>query len=158
MSSNRFDPLCDFINILITAITTILSELQNYTRQRSLLRSRDNQLTRLQAEHSALLLQRDNLSKQIATLETLMLTAGQTLSATNRPQQTESDPSSSSLHTLHVPPPQPIPPRTPTRRRTQRSSIGIPYPLPYTPPRTPEEQRRNNIIEWINELRSKNPP
>lgn len=158
MSSNRFDLLCDFVNLLITAITTILSELQHYTRQRSPIASRHNQLARLQAEHSALLLQRDNLSRQIATLEALMLTVDQTLTEANLPQRPVPDQPTSSSHILQVPRTRPTPPRTPTRRRTHRSSIGIPYPLPCTPPRTPEEQRRNNIIEWINELRSKNPP
>jgi hypothetical protein len=156
MSTNRFDLLCNLINLIITTITTILSELQNYTRNRPLTGSRHTQLTRLQAEHSALLLQWDNLSQQIADLEALMHTAGHTFVPTTPLQQTASDPSSLSFPTLQNPQTRTTPPRTPTRHCTHRSSIGRPYPLPYSPPRTPDEARRNRIVEWVNELRLKN--
>jgi hypothetical protein len=147
MSTNRFDLLCNLINLIITIITTILSELQNYTRNRPLTRSRHSQLTHLKAEHSALLLQWDNLSQQIADLEALMHTAGHTFVPTTQPQQKASVPSSLSFPILQNPQTRTTPPRTHNRCRTHRSSIGQSYPLPYSPPRTPDEARRNHIVE-----------
>ena len=47
-------------------------------------------------------------------------------------------------------------PRRPSTITSRQRSIGRPYPIPFSPPRTPEEVRRNNIIEWLNDIRLRN--
>jgi hypothetical protein len=111
-------------------------------------------LPRLQEAHSALLFQRADLSRQISEIELLINSITQSSSPAPVPaQDTITIPTSSSL----IPSPPSTENDTPQRRirrRIRRSGIGRPYPLPFTPPRTPEEIRRNNIVEWINDLRS----
>ncbi len=147
-----FDLLCSIILVLSSVITTVFSRLQNYIRQQTFNISSSISLPRLQEAHSALLLQQDELSQQNTELELLINSITQSLSSTLAPtQNTTTTPTPSSL----IPSLISTDTNTPQRslwHRIRCSSIGRPYPLPFTPPRTPEELRRNNIVEWINDL------
>jgi hypothetical protein len=115
------------------------------------------QCHRLQAERQALLVQRDYISRQIAKLdELLQSTTSQTNSvATTEPENLPATPSPS-IPSQHNASQRSTPPRSGPHNRRRPVRIGQPYPIPYTPPRTPEEERRNNVIAWLNDLRLQN--
>ncbi len=104
-----------------------------------------------------MLVQRDYISRQIGQLDELL-------------QSMTSTPNSVVTAETETLPATPSPSITLQRNASQRSTplrsgvhnrnrsirIGQPYPIPYTPPRTPEEERRNNMIAWLNDLRLQN--
>lgn len=87
----------------------------------------------LQEQRAVLLIRQDSIARQLAVLD-------------------------EQIHQLTVHQDDiPVSPRTPPRSKLpKQSSIGQPYPLLYIPARTPEEQRRNDIISWVNDLRVRN--
>jgi hypothetical protein len=109
-------------------------------------------LTKLQATRSVLLQQQADLSRRVADIDAAIAS----IQRSSNPIQQELTQQSSAVANLYTTPSSvqhSTPPRH-RRRTVQRpSSIGKPYPLPYNPPRTPEEERRNNIVAWINDLR-----
>jgi hypothetical protein len=148
------DLLCSIILSLSSIITTVFSRLQKYIKQQTFDVSPNISLTRLQEAHSALLLQRADLSRQISEIELLINSIIQSPSPAPEPaQETNTIPTSLSLIPA-TPTTENNTPQRHIRRRSRRSGIGRPYPLPFTPPRTPEEVRRNNIVECINDLRA----
>ncbi len=124
-STLLLDFLCDLILSLLNTITSTFLTVLRLSHQFQSNEPSHQRLTRLQATRSALVIQQEILSRQIASIDELI----------NRFNQ-------------HNTPPCPR-----SRFHTRQPSIGIPYPIPYTPPRTPEEERKNNIIAWVNKLR-----
>jgi hypothetical protein len=149
-----FDLLCSIILSLSSIITTVFSRLQHYTRQQPFDISPSTPLPRLQEAHSALLLQQADLSRRITELELLITSLTQSASPASAPTQNITTTLTSPSLIPSIPSIENVTPQRHLRRRTRHSSVGRPYPLPFTPPRTPEEVRRNNIIEWINDLRA----
>jgi hypothetical protein len=139
------DIVSDFFQFLLAMIVNILSNIPHSSHAADTTDLRIIQLSHLKAQQSALLLHRDMLQRRINEIEASITQL--------------TTPKSSASPTVQSPTPSPsqsTPMRRPRRQTSTTSSIGIPYPLPYTPPRTPEEQRRNYIIIWVNEMRSCN--
>jgi hypothetical protein len=157
MSLNQLlNYICAFILFFINTLTLLFELfccLAHHLKTRA---SAVPSLTKLQATRSELLQQQVALSQRLADIDTVIASFQQ---SSIQPQQdlTQQNPAVASPHTTtthlarHS-----TPPRQRRRTSTKPSSIGKPYPLPYTPPRTPEEERRNNIIAWINDLRQQN--
>jgi hypothetical protein len=152
-----FDLLCDIITFLLNCIINIISRLRYLCRRYYSTALSSYQCHRLQAERQALLIQRDYISRQIAQINELLHS---TTSPSNSVVTAE-------IENLPVTPSPSItlqrnasqrstPPRSGVHHRHRSVRIGHPYPIPYTPPRTPEEERRNNVIAWLNELRLQN--
>ncbi len=115
------------------------------------------QCHRLQAERQALLAQRDYISRQIAQLDELLRsTTGTPNSVITAETETLPVTPSPSIPLQRNASQRSTPPRSGVHNRNRSLRIGQPYPIPYTPPRTPEEERRNNVIAWLNDLRLQN--
>jgi hypothetical protein len=156
---------CDVIKFLLSILSHFISIIQSRPLQPlPTADSLPNQLICLRAQRSALIAQRDLIQHQIADLDASinviiqLSDSNQTSNALISPQLSRphlSSPSSTPTHqTQHHTPT--TPQRRRTRSTTHPTSTGKPYPIPYLPPRTPEEERRNNIISWVNELRARN--
>ena len=130
--------LYDIVLFLLSTIITILSALQRSLQHSRVTVPLPQQLIHLQADRSALVRQQEELSHQIAVLDALIHSLQR---------------SSPSIQIL---PQQISPPRSRGQTTTRHSRIGTPYPLPFNPPPTPEEERRNRIIAWVNDLRKQN--
>jgi hypothetical protein len=154
---------CDVIKFLLTILTHFISILLSRPLQPlPTADSLPNQLICLRAKRSALIAQWDLIQHQIADLDASinviiqLSDSNQTSNALSSPQLSRphlSPPSSTPTHQTQHPTP-----TTPqwTCSTTHPTSTGKPYPIPYLPPCTPEEERRNNIIIWVNELRARN--
>lgn len=129
--------ILSFINITITILSAIHRSFQDLqTSEPS-----HQRLIRLQGVRLALVRQQETITRWLDEInQYIQRDLIQSPSLTNQPENLTS---STPRHTRV---------QTRQRRSAQSSTIGNPYPLPYTPPRTPEEVRRNNIIEWINDL------
>ena len=144
--------ICAFILFVINILTIffqLFCRLLQYLRTRA---SSVPTLTKLQATRSVLLQQQANLSRHIADIDAAIVS----LQQPSIPIQQVLTQQSSVVANPHMTPhsvQHSTPPRHRRRTIQRPSSIGKPYPLPYTPPPTPEEERRNNIIAWINDLR-----
>jgi hypothetical protein len=154
---------CDILHFLLTHLLVFISKIRYYIDQLNLINVQDIQLRKLRVQQSVLIAQRDLLQQQI---DSITVSIDSIIASTESPSTSQVVPiSSAPIPSDHQQLPQ-LPPSTSTpqqstaRRRIARRhyKVGEPYPLPYTPPKTPEEQRRNNIVAWINELRSQAPP
>jgi hypothetical protein len=144
--------ICAFILFVINILTIffqLFCRLLQYLRTRA---SSVPTLTKLQATRSVLLQQHADLSWRIADIDAAIASIHQ---SSNHIQQdfTQQSPVVANPRTMSHSAQHSTPPRHRQRTIQRPSSIGKPYPLPYTPPPTPEEERRNNIIAWINDLR-----
>jgi hypothetical protein len=151
-----FDYLCNIVIIILTSIANALIIIKNFLRRFQLPETPDQQLVRYQTRRSELLAQRDEISRQITDLDIAIQDIHRSVSSEQRalPQRTFTSlsPIRTSGHGIS----HNTTPRSERRPRIRHPSIGIPYPLPFNPPRTPEEERRNSIIVWVNELRARN--
>lgn len=140
--------LRDFALLLINTITKLLSSIQSL-HQASSSNKPFNQTAHLQETRTALILQQEEISRRIAEIEDQI----QSLTKSTTQDQAKNCPTTITDSPL-TQTNQPIESiTTPIRRRRRPTSIGKPYPLPFIPPRTPEEERRNNVISWINDIR-----
>lgn len=112
------------------------------------------QLVRLQAARSALLIQSADIAKRLDDIDVAIQQLNQEQLHSSTETLTTSHTIERNTNQLNQSQIQSTPPRVRSRRQNRPSSIGRPYPLPYNPPRTPEEVRRNNIIAWVNDLRN----
>jgi hypothetical protein len=142
--------LFDFLIFFITFASNVISSLRH--RNTPPTESLSIRLQRLQNERSELIIQRENLSIKITDIESsikdIQLSIADTRNIARTPSRDtlhQRGPDTASSSSLH--------PVSRLRPRARRSTVGIPYPTPYTPPRTPEEERRNRVVEWLNELR-----
>jgi hypothetical protein len=151
-----FDYLCNIVIIIISSIANTLILIKNYLRRFQLPETLDQQIIRYQTRRSELLAQRDEISRQLTDIDNAIQNLHRLASTEQRatPQRTSTylSPIRTSSHRSS----QTTTPNSARRPRIRHSSIGIPYPLPFNPPRTPEEERRNSIIIWVNELRARN--
>jgi hypothetical protein len=158
---------CDFLRFFLISIIHCITIFQSYMRSLHSMDSLATQLQKLQAKRSTLLAQCDSLQQQIAHLDASItcinrLSTSISLTSPESQEQVTNFSAMSTQRISSIPPnstnfpPQHTPQRRNYRPNTCRSFIGEPYPLPFTPPRTPEEKCRNNIIIWVNELRSQN--
>jgi hypothetical protein len=69
MTTILFDILCDFVVFILTTITNILSALHRLSRHLLIGDSLHHQLIRLQANRSALLIQKEDIPCQIAEID-----------------------------------------------------------------------------------------
>ena len=142
--------LCDVIFYLLYVIAKILPSSHHSNQPTIDNDTVQQQLIQLRDDHSALLLQCEDISRRLTNIEESL----QWLTQISLPVDTQGNQHSTvQLSTSdHFPKSSLL--ATPPRRR-RPSSVGIPYPLPFIPPRTPEEIRRNNIIAWVNDMRLK---
>ncbi len=143
-STILLDLLCNFILVILNACITLLFAIFCSLQSLQSTDSSNRQHLRLQASRSLLVLQQEEISRWLEEIDTSIRNSEQ--QSDIRPQSIIS-PSTS---------PQTTPIRSRQRTFRQLSSIGRPYPLPFNPPRTPEEVRRNNIVAWLNDIRSQN--
>jgi hypothetical protein len=155
------------ITLLLLLLCAIISFLINTQSQLSLAihhllqfllsdKPRNQQNNWLHATHTALLTHRDIISRQIEATDTLLQSLLALTNQHQRPQNTNSPlRGQQQLHSqlAHV---TNASPRRPFNNTSRQRSIGRPYLIPFSPPRTPEEVQRNNIIEWLNNIRSRN--
>jgi hypothetical protein len=138
--------------LFLTTFTTLISELRRLSLPSAVTESASQQIIQLQAEHAALVTHQEILSRQIADKDASIhhLQVASTISPTetNIPPSTVTNTfiNFTSQNLRNTPP-------HPRTRSSRSSSIGVPYPPPFTPPRTPDEERRNSIIAWVNEIR-----
>jgi hypothetical protein len=147
------DFLCNLALLLINTITKILSSTKNIHRTSSSESLEPQQLLLLQETRSALLLQQEEISRQLVVIYASIKKLTQLhLNHQNDPSRSINPVISSSVsaqpESTNI-----TPVRRRRRRTTQQLSGCVPYPLPFQPPRTPDEERRNNIVAWINDLR-----
>jgi hypothetical protein len=149
------DFLRDLASLIINTITKIVSSISSVNQQSGNGLELEN-ITHLQETRSALLRQQDEVSHQLevieSTIQHLTYSASQDKQDIN--QFTMSTPSSVILETVQSSQCTTTPLRQRRRRTLRQTNIGEPYPLPFSSPRTPEEVRRNNIVVWLNEIRS----
>ncbi len=143
MLTTIIDLLCDIVIFIPTTITNTILTLKNSLRHSPTNESLHSYVFHLQTERSALLVQRDNISRQLAALDASIqsILRSTPLELSDPPQ---SHPVDSQLSNTTPPP------RHRISNRTHQVGIGILYPLPFTPARTPETARRNSIIAWVN--------
>lgn len=142
MTTNLINLANELVYILITTLFNILTVLDKHIDKSS------SQEQYLRNRQSFLVATRNLITQQLTAI-----TASPYLN-TNDPCPQPTDPTPHPAQTLI--PGTPVTVKSPssvTRRRRFR-----PYPLPYTPPRTPEEVRKNNIVNWINEIRAQQQP
>ncbi len=154
LSKLLLDILCDVIFHLFNTITNLLSTVRSSDQRLNQGETVQQQLVRLQAARSALIIQSTDIAKRLDDIDVAIQklnqeqlhTQAETLKTSHTIERQTNPPHQSQL--------QSTPPRVRSRKQNRQSSIGPLYPLPYTPPRTPEEVRRNNIIAWVNDLRN----
>ena len=147
------DVLSDLILFLLNTSTTILLSLYRSTDTTTNRNQSSQNIVHLHVARSVLLLQKDAIQRRIEAIDESIKLFHQ-LSNTQDSAETTAQSAAVLQHeTSHLPVEQRTPPRNRTRSNTRYTNIGKPYPLPYTPPRTPDEERRNRIIEWVNDLR-----
>jgi hypothetical protein len=152
-----FDLLCTLITFLLNSIINILFRLRYLCRQCYSSELSPYQRQRLQAERQALLVQRNCILHQITQLDELLQSGTSPSTSIVTPDiQTLPSNSSPSIPSSRNTLQRSTPPRRGVNNRQRSVRIGQPYPIPYTPPRTPEEERRNNVIAWLNVLRLQN--
>ena len=155
-STLLLDLLRDLIVFLLNTITTLVSAIHHSERQLKQGETIQEERARLQVARSALVLQQADITRRIDDIDVAIQQLNQRYSAVQSdPPPPSNTPLQQSTNLQSVPTPS-TPPNVRSRIQHRVSSIGRPYPLPYTPPRTPEEQRRNNIINWVNEMRKRN--
>jgi hypothetical protein len=155
--------ICDTLQFILTHLLTYISKIQGYVLQLNIIDVQDIQLRKLRVQQSVLTAQRDLIQHQ---LDSTTVTIDSIVERTARHHTTQIHSSSNASASSDqqqiplLPLSDSTPQQSTVRRRCSRwhYKVGEPYPLPYTPPRTPEEQRRNNIIAWVNELRSQASP
>jgi hypothetical protein len=158
MSSSSLSNIAfDFIIFLLNTLTNLLFNFHHHYSTHNLPDDTDTQHHRhLQAACATLLRHKDELSRRIEEIDIAIhnLQESPTTSISRLPTEASKavlSPESTRLQTLQ---------RTPIRIRTtnnnRQSRANDPYPLPYCPPRTPDEERKNRIVAWVNELRTKN--
>jgi hypothetical protein len=151
-----FELFYNLFILLLSIFITIFSRLNDSLKRSSSEESAADKLLRLKNERNALIHQRDQITNQLEAIDTSIqqLSAESNTIITTFDQRLDS--SYSSPRRAVVVSPTERPPRPTQRTRQRLTSIGVPYPLPFTPPRTPEEERRNRVVAWVNELRLQN--
>jgi hypothetical protein len=149
------DFLRDLALLIINTITKIISSASSVHQQSGNGLEPEN-INHLQETRSALLRQQDEVSCQLEVIETTIqrLTYSASQDKQDLNQLTTSTPSSVILETVQSTQSNITPLRQRRRRTLRQTNIGEPYPLPFSSPRTPEEVRHNNIVIWLNEIRS----
>ncbi len=154
MSSGIFDLLCHVVLSLLYSITALLpilycSFIKFYGNEPPYL-----QLRFLKSFHDALVFQGEDILWQVAELDTIIHHMYTSICPSPTVQHLFT--SSATQHITMYPDSMPITPtRLCRRRHSHQHSVGRPYPLPFTPARTPDEEHRNSIIEWVNNLHFK---
>ncbi len=148
--------LCDIFIFLIAFLNATLSGIYRLLQDIYHRYSSGHKITYLRAKHASLLRQQEIIVSQLADIDSAIIeqTQSTSLVSTVLHREDNTPPTSSSEDQPQAP--LVAPTRILRRIINRQSSVGVPYPLPYTPPRTPEEEHRNNIIIWINELCAQN--
>jgi hypothetical protein len=141
--------LIAFLIATLSGIYRLLQEIYHRYSSR-------HKVAYLRALRSSLLRQQEIIVRQLAGIDTILTEQTQLTSSARTVLNCDERTPSTSLSEDQQQSQLVTPTRIRQRTGNRQSSIFIPYPLPYTPPRTPEEERRNNITIWINELRAQN--
>lgn len=150
MITRILDLLFDIIIFFLTLASKIISFLSK--RDSLPIESESTRLHRLQRERSELVIQRETLPLQITNIESSIQNIQKEIIDNRNTDRTppRDTPDQRDLATASS---RPLHPINRFRPRGRRSTVVRPYPIPYTPPRTPDEERRNRVVEWLNELR-----
>ncbi len=151
------DFLRDLALLITNTITKIISSASSVQQQLGNGLAPEN-ITHLQETRSALLRQQVEVSRQLEvienTIQRLTDSASQDIQDLNRiPTSNQSLVTPETVQSMKS---NSTPLRQRRRRTLRQTNIGEPYPLPFSSPRTPEEARHNNIIIWLNDIRSRN--
>jgi hypothetical protein len=140
MLTKIFRILCDIVIFLIAFIIATLSGVYRLLQDIYHHYSSRHKITYLRAIRASLLRQQEIIISQLANIDAAIIEQTQSTSLAITELNWEDNMPSTSSSEDQTQAPQFIPTRI--RRR-------------YTPLRTPEEEHRNNIIVWVNELRAK---
>jgi hypothetical protein len=156
-SSSLSNIVFDFVIFLLNTLTNLLFAYHRHYSANSLPNDTVTQHhCHLQAARVTLLCHKDEISHRIEEIDIAI----QHIQASHTTSVSSTIPDSSPVVSFPNIIPSPNLQRKPIRRRLSTNNRQIradePYPLPYRPPRTPDEERKNRIVTWVNELRSRN--
>jgi hypothetical protein len=154
MSSSSLSNIAfDFVIFLLNTLTNLLFTYYRHYSANSLPYDNVNQhYSHLQAARETLLHHKDELSRRIEEIDSAIKHIQEFPVTSFSSTTQDSSPSVPLSTTIPSPILQQTPPRTRISHNNRHLSAVKPYPLPYCPPRTPDEERKNRIVTWVNEL------